>query len=677
MTRTRRWLVAWRQRMDSLPRLEDALLGEAPLRYATYRLKYVMVRALLRTVFRLAELALFVSALPFEVLGPVLLVRSTMLVGESLWWGSLETLRRDVRTLHAAGNSPVGVIRQWLSLACCAGGFVMLASVAWVLFGPSPFAGFDVIDVFVLGCGTRLAIDLLVRTYHSGVYGIRRVYRPVWSLLLIDIGDVVALVGAYLWLGAWGLGLSLVVVGILRATLSVRFTRRVYAQLRLRIGSLPAWFTNFSKATWSPKHSAMSALGNVVGQTDALIVVGLLAAPTNHEDSLMLAVLFHGVAPLQTAAFSWSRLFYFDFKRLEAWGSPFLLRRFEAFVGRVASWVPLPIGLVTLLLLAALWRGPFLLLSLELTALAFVRARLSLLHIRAYSLSDYAFLTKLFLFMLLVVALTPVLGMLPPDLCVGAIAFVAALGTLLLGKSRRFPERTSTAPVLGLSVWLHQLLACSEPVRVGTIAVDRRLAPLGRMMFALAPALSAASLARLSRDTFVWFAPARAAAEVDVLRLVTLGAGAVKENHLAQTASDGRAALLVGVKSTAWQRHLGRYLDRSEERSFDVEWLRQTLKEIAPSSRCIDLADDFDPSSIAGYSARDIRNLVLLATRGRTGFVRLGSSEATVIAPGGDPKVLVLVPPGEANSKTWRADASDALRHAEVALVLSGARRSS
>src|SRR5690606_33767899 len=99
-------------------------------------------------------------------------------------------------------------------------------------------------------------------------------------------------------------------------------------------------------------------------QVDALLVLGLLSVPG--EGALLLAALFHGVAPLQAAAFAWSRPFYFDFKRLEAWGSPFLLRRFEEFLGRVARLVPLPIGLLTLLLLMALWRGPYALLALGL-----------------------------------------------------------------------------------------------------------------------------------------------------------------------------------------------------------------------------------------------------------------------------------------------------------------------
>jgi hypothetical protein len=669
----RTWFAQKQTQLARVPALEDALLGSAPLGYALYRLKYVGIRALLRTLFRLLELALFASTFSFSVLGPILLVRSAMLVGEALWWGALETLRRDVRTMHRSGQSPVRVIRQWLALACCLAALVLFASVLYIPFGPSPFHGFDVIDVFVLGCGLRWALDLVTRTYHSGVYGVRRVYRPGWSLLLIDVADVVALVSAYLVLGAWGLGLSLALMGVLRACLSYLFVRRTYGELRIAVGGLPSWFRGFRNARWSIRHSLASALGNAVAQVDAFLVLGLLAAPADARGSLMVAALFHGIAPLHTAAFSWSRLFYFDFKRLEGWGSPFLLERFEAFLGRVALWVPVPITLVTWLLLALFWNGSYWLLALELSALAAVRARLSLVHIRAYSLSDHTFLSKLFAGMLVVVLVTPVLGTLPANVSVGAVALLAGLGLLVLGRSRRALAENSLAPIVGLGVWLARLLEQGESVRVGLIAVDRRLSSLGRLVRALEPALVGASLTRLGRDAFVWFAPAKQSLNVE--RLVVLGAGAIRENRIAEPAASGLVALEAGAGGALWQRHVGRYLDRYFDvdvgEAIDADWVRQKLRQIAPTARCIDLSEMRIAAPLEGCPVRPLRRLIATAARARPEFLRVGSAEAAVLAPAGRPTMLVVVPPGPENSATWRAEVTSVLRHAEVFMTLA------
>jgi hypothetical protein len=183
--------------------------------------------------------------------------------------------------------------------------------------------------------------------------------------------------------------------------------------------------------------------------------------------------------------------------------------------------------------------------------------------------------------------------------------------------------------------------------------------------------LADASLARIARDTFVWFAPADEPINADLLTV--LGAGAVRENQFGDEAPSGQAALRAGLSSVTWQRHLGRYIERGRNEAVDLGWVRRAFAEIAPSSRCIELTvDPFDAAYITGHPLREIRRLILNAARGRTGFVRLGTTEATVLAPGGQPTALLLVPPGASNSPTWRADAADLLRSAEVALSLNG-----
>jgi hypothetical protein len=667
---TRQWLSKRRARLERVPRLEDALVGPAPMRYAVYRLKYVFLRAAVRTVFRLLELALFVSAFSFAVLGPVLWIRSVTLVGEGLWWGALEGLRREVRQHGTSGTSPLATIRAWLALAGALGLLVVALSVAWVVWGPSRFVGFSAIDTFVLGCAVRWGLDLWVRAYHSGVYGIRRVYRPLWSLLAVDVADVVVFIAAYWWLGSWGFGISLALVGVVRALLSFAFTRRVYRQLKLTVGSPRWWLRSARRHRWPVRHSVNSALGNVVTQLDALLVLGLLLTPGDEEGGLLLAALFHGVAPLQAAAFSWSRLFYFDFKRLESWGSPLLLQRFESFLGRVAWWVPWPLGLMTLALLATLWKGPFWLLSLELLALAAVRARLSLLHVRAYSLSDHRFLAKLFLGLLALLSVTPLLGRLPPQASLGAVVLLAGLGLGLLGKSTLVMAPRSTKSVPGLSVWMRRLSEEEGPVRVGLVRVDRRLVSVGRCLRALSPALTGAVTTRLGKDAFVWFAASTADSQaVDVAQLVTLGAGTVRDVWFAPAAVSGAQALEQGVNSATWTRHVTRFLSRSADEASDLASLSKSLHAVVPGARCVALPGSTVGTDIAGQPAREIRQLILESARGRAGFRRFVTGDVAVLAPGGTPLALIVVPTNTSSSTTWRADAAELLRRAEISMT--------
>src|SRR5690606_32528912 len=157
---------------------------------------------------------------------------------------------------------------QWLGAASGLSVVSLAAALLWISSGPSPFDSFNVVDVYVLGCAARFGADVLARTYHSGVYGVRRIYRPVWSLVLVDVGDVAMLAVVDWWLGARGLGIAMGLGGFVRAVLSVWFTRRIYLQLRLETGSLARWLRAFLRSKWSPGHSLRFALGNAVAQVD-------------------------------------------------------------------------------------------------------------------------------------------------------------------------------------------------------------------------------------------------------------------------------------------------------------------------------------------------------------------------------------------------------------------------
>jgi hypothetical protein len=666
--KSRRWLAERGELLARLPSLEGALLGDSPFRYATHRLKYLGVRALLQTSFRLLELALFAAALPFEVLGPVLVVRSVLFAGEALWWGALETLRRDVRELHGKGRPAVTVVRGWLALAVSGAVLVLGATASWVGFGPSTFPGFDVIELFTLCCGVRFAVDLIVRAHHSGVYALRRVYRPVWSLFAVDLADVVMLVIAYLWLGAWGLGPSVVVSGLARAALSVKFVARTYAELRIELGGPLAWFRSLPRTAFDVKHSLMSAIGNAVTELDAFVVLGLLAAPASASGSLLLAALFHGIAPLQAVAFSWARPFYFDFKRLEGWGSPYLLERFERFLSRVALGIPLPVGLCTLVVLALFWNGPYLQLWLGLVALTAVRARLSLVHLRAYSLSDYAFLGKLAACLAFLVLATPWLGTLPADLSVAAVAGLGALALVVLGKS------TVGVPAaegfdLGLPLWLRRLFECRSSVQLGLVRVDRRLASQGRLLRALRSELGDARICRLSKDVCVWFTtgPER----LDPSRLATQSAGTLHELEVGARVPDGHTAALAGLRSPSWERYVARHLRRAEDHA--LGGLEERLATLLPGARSFELGARLQALDFEGSALRELRRVLLDAARGRTGFRRIGNREVIVLAPGGVPEVLVVAP-RSGDGPSWRAEATELARATELALTVERAR---
>lgn len=698
MNDVRTWLQEETARVADLPCLEDALVGYRAWRYAVYRLRYVFVQCLLRTLFRIAELALFATALPFEALGPVLLLRSFMLVGEGAWWGTLEPLRAEVRRLLRDGQTGQASlrVRQWLLLAAGIGGVGLFGAPLWVWLGPSPYRSFSIVDTFVLGCGVRWAIDVSMSAYHAGIYGVRRVYRPLWSLLFIDVLDVGLLCTGFFFFGAWAIGPSIAVSGLVRGVVAWSFTRRIYQQLRLQLGPPGAWWKAKRKAVWAPSSSLQYAASNLVGQVDALLVIGLLAAPGETQNGFALAALFHVVGPLQGAASAWSRLFYFDFKRLEAWGAPVLLRRFEKFLSRTSWWVPAPIVVATWVLLAAFWRGEYALLALGLACLAVIRSRLALIYTRSYALSDHTFLRRLLVALLAVAALSPFLGNLSPAGALLLLVGLSGAALLAVGQSSVPLHLRRDSRQVEPSVWLAQLLRVQVPVRLGLARVDRQLTTLGRLSHTLISELSVeraneaeveptprgawrtrgetnsspeggALFARLSNDTLVWFEVNPSARSLSL----AAGAGTLREFVVTEVSTSGRNAWQRGIASETWNRHFGPIASETSSGEFDWARLQKGLTALHPDCRLIRL--DQTASGVAkapldqlGLPSREVRRLLLDATRGRFEFRRFGAHEWWAFAPAGEPLALIAVPREPLPPQAWKADVTRVLREATL-----------
>ena len=638
------WLARRRKQLQQIPTLDAALLGEGSSRYAWYRLRYVLLRAVLRTLFRLAEVAVFASVFSIGLLGHLLVFRSLTLLTAALWWGALETLRTQVRELGDGGRWPEASrrIEQWLAASTMLALASLGGTLAWILWAPSPFEAFSVVDVYVLGCGIRLAADVIARTYHSGIYALRRVYRPIWTLLAVDVADIAVLGLLWVWLGPWALGLSLALVGLLRASLATVFTRRAYRGYRLLPTGFPHWFGALRRARWSIKQTLRYAAGNSVTQMDAILVMALLAAPSaDTEGVILLASLLHVVAPLQSSSFSWSRLFYFDFKRLESWSSPLLLARFEAFLRRVAWFVPLPIGVITLGLMAAFWRGPAVSLAILLTILAALRAWISLYHLRAFSLSDHRYLLRL---AAALGAVALVVYFLPkdPEVELSALGLMLLGLLLLLGPSRReLNARVRSGTLMGLSGWIAALFSSQAPVRLGVARADHRLISTQRLASALSPIIDNAPMARLGRDVLVWFETAPGATR---RALVTAGGGTIRALELTPTAPSGPEALERGVADSAWERWVRPALRPLPNYPSGVDELFATLKTLSADVRIESLSAQKPLPCLEGWEPRQLRSLILQALRIDSNFRRGGPFEVAVLAPAGNPLALVILP---------------------------------
>ncbi|MDD9941262.1 MAG: hypothetical protein OXU20_09510, partial [Myxococcales bacterium] len=338
MEQLRRKIARMGRRARALPRLDEALLTTRRFAYARYRLRYLALRIPLRTALHAMEVLLFARAVWPEYLPYFLLLRSGGAMVNGLVWGALEALRTDVRS--ALRRRRVGSARAlierflgaslWLQLSLALGLF------AYLRWAPTPFSTFSILDAYAIALFLRVGLDVFARVYHAGIYARSRVYRPLWSLLLSDAVDVVLVLALLPWLGPWAFAPALLAGGACKNGLVLWFCRRTYRQTPMLA---PRWRSAFRPTGLGGDQLSRVgrfAVANLGGQLDAWIVAALSATASLDRGGLALAALVHMLRPALAAGAGWSRLFYFDFKRLDHDAAGLLRHRFDRMLEQVA-----------------------------------------------------------------------------------------------------------------------------------------------------------------------------------------------------------------------------------------------------------------------------------------------------------------------------------------------------
>jgi hypothetical protein len=347
-------LARWLRRRRAAARfiaLEEALLTGRFWRYALHRLAAFGLSRTLAIFVHILELTwLFeiFSAKPFIA---SVALQNVTLVADAFFWGALEGLRRRVRELGPTSES-AALVTRWLSLAYGVA-FLALAIPIGVALGGARAE--PMLHVYAAICAFRLAADVVLRTYYSGVFAHRRVHRPVWSVLVGPVLVVVITLGLWERAGGWSFVAALVVSTIVSRALLFVFTRRAYRRHRVprphvRLLALPALAVIDRQALLAGIANLSTRLGGVV------LLAALIPSLTNvvNEDDEVtvepFAFALHLAAPFILIASQWAFVFYHDWKRVESDESSRLGRLLE----RRLLVIALVVGFLCALISAAL-----------------------------------------------------------------------------------------------------------------------------------------------------------------------------------------------------------------------------------------------------------------------------------------------------------------------------------
>lgn len=544
MTRLERWLGRAARDERERATLEEALIGDRFAAYARYRLRWVALGRSTAVIVHLVEFVFLAHIFGERGLASALVVANACGLAAGFWWGGLELLRNRLQDAGKAQSSHETSV--WLGRAVIAAALV-LAATAMVLGVRWADGGVDLLGAYALVVAARLAVDLVARTYYSGVYARRRVYRPVLAILATELSSLVAIAGLWPWLGPWSFPAGLALSVLASRAVLVVYTARAYAAQRMP----------------RPRVALRRAL-RVRRRSDGVIfaLAGLAGATTRLGSLLVLLVLFGGgglgpaavvlhlSVPLLTTASAWPQVFYLDFRRLDEHLAAALLRRLRRRLAPLALLIGVALWLVACAVVlsrielddAAVPLAGLLPLMVALSWLGRVQleyfARKQYLRVCA---GGVAVAAALLLALVGADAVTPAMGAPSRPLAiVAAVALGIAVTELWRSRRRAQPAR---GRLRSLSPWLTALTACREPVVVGAVhAGDARADQLAALADAIAARLGeAGAVAPVRGRRLVWFDVG--GGHLARRDLLVASAGLVDAIDVTPIAADGAGAL--------------------------------------------------------------------------------------------------------------------------------------
>jgi len=319
-----RWLDDRAKRADDLYAIEEALLAGRFTRYVLRRLgAFVLARSWSAAlhVVELTWLAHVFWAKPFVA---SLALQNGSLVVDAAFFGALEGMRRRIREVgrdQEATNLTTRwlTLSTWLAIAVIAIPIVQ-AVVTWRQTSQAP----TLLHSYALVCFVRLGIDLVLRTYYSGVFAYQRVYRPLWFPMIAPA----VLIGTTLLTWSWLHELAFVPALLLStiASRAVLFRYTVHAYVVQRVAR-PRWRLRIDLAGIGARQIRDAVLGAVANTSTRIggvvliaAVMPSLASPEAFDEETAIepfAYALHLAAPMFLIASQWAFVFYHDWKRIE------------------------------------------------------------------------------------------------------------------------------------------------------------------------------------------------------------------------------------------------------------------------------------------------------------------------------------------------------------------------
>jgi hypothetical protein len=307
------WKKKTEQRKSKVVVFADAILENDWGKYILYRLRFFFLNLLFKQSVHILEVVLLFHIFNkrnFELL--IFLFLGLNLISQ-FWWGALETYRENIRDYKENGKLAFMqfYIKRWVRNSIITSiTITILISLFLVIFLKS----FSTIMLFyILAAILRFNLDLPMQTYHSGIYAISRVYRPLRSFVIIELGGFLSILSLYPFLKEYSLPLAVIISSILNLIVRYHYASKAYSFNTIKKKEFK--YPNF-KETYSDLF--LPGFTHMLMKIDILILLTVFKSSPEFTFSHKVNefLLWFLIYPIIQACFDWIRLMYFDLKKI-------------------------------------------------------------------------------------------------------------------------------------------------------------------------------------------------------------------------------------------------------------------------------------------------------------------------------------------------------------------------
>jgi|GEM_PF-3125991 hypothetical protein len=327
----------YKQLMQHNFSLGNALFGETMWPYIYYRTRFFFINSFVKIILHVTELYFIFIFFAPSLFHRLIIFRTISYILYGIWWGALEVLReygRQMKRMRKVDELQLEV-KYWLWLTLIL--LLLIDIAAILLFWPnwmsSKYSFSGAFHFYLIAILVQINLTMIVAVYHSGIYGLSRVYRPLFSLVGPGVLSFCIMVGGWFVIGIYALPLAFIIGSFLGVFLSLYYTLRMFTMLGIKTKAKTSWrsFKFFLRRVLSIELVLAGLSSMLLTASGPLIILLALFLRVQDWDYLTFLYLYL-IIPILQLNVEWVFLFYFDLKRLSKKSFSLMLKRYHRYV---------------------------------------------------------------------------------------------------------------------------------------------------------------------------------------------------------------------------------------------------------------------------------------------------------------------------------------------------------